>query len=135
MWLFSGGCVRNGSSQLGNTAINFKNPLVGFDLPSDGIFPFFRCFAVNDRQTQPRQAQPCGSDLLSGERLFQYDALKQPSGGKRDCQSATGAISRTHVLIDLFTIFFTSTMVLSWYNYIRAYQRTVTQTSDAECFI
>jgi hypothetical protein len=33
------------------------------------------------------------------------------------------------VLIDLFTIFFTSTMVLSWYNYIRAYQRTVTQTS------
>ena len=34
------------------------------------------------------------------------------------------------VLIDLFTMFFTTTMVLSWYNYIRAYQRTVTQTSQ-----
>jgi hypothetical protein len=32
-------------------------------------------------------------------------------------------------LIDLFTAFFVSAMALSWYNYIRAYQRTITKTS------
>ncbi len=32
-------------------------------------------------------------------------------------------------LIDIFTAFFVVTMVLSWYNYIRAYKHTVTKTS------
>ncbi len=33
------------------------------------------------------------------------------------------------LLIDLFAIFFTVTMLMSWYNYIRAYKRTITKTS------
>jgi hypothetical protein len=32
-------------------------------------------------------------------------------------------------LIDLFTAFFVITMIMSWYNYIRAYRRTITATS------
>lgn len=49
-------------------------------------------------------------------------------GNLIDSQPTTPFLKRTF-FIDLFSLFFLVVLVLSWYNFVRAYRRTLTQTS------
>ena len=49
-------------------------------------------------------------------------------GNLIDSQSTTLFLKRTF-FIDLFSLFFLVVLILSWYNFVRAYRRTLTQTS------